>query len=91
MVEQKRVQFSLANVFLMTAVAALATAGVTYGLRHGNPWVVVLMLILGIPTAVGGLFGGASGMRRGLAVGGSVALAIVICLAAVEGFLGTGR
>jgi hypothetical protein len=70
--ERKRLRFSLWNLMLMTAAAAVVSLGIAAGVRVDSAyrsWIVAFILGVGVPTAVGALLGGLKGLGRGFVVG----------------------
>jgi len=74
--ERKRFQFSLWNLMLMTAVAAVVSLAIS--LRR-EPRFVVGWMMIGVPAAIGALFGGGRGLVFGLlaAVATSMAMSVM--------------
>lgn len=80
--EQRRFQFSLANVFWLTLVVAVMSLGAK--LIRGDAYKAwfVTIVALGVPPAVGALIGGLKGLVRGLVVG--VWLLVVLAVLAIS-------
>jgi hypothetical protein len=79
----QRIQFSIADIFLGTFVVGLMCLGVQLGVRQ-HPAIVVLVLIFGIPMAIGSLLAGVKGLRNGFLIGvGTIASFVVFAMVLV--------
>jgi hypothetical protein len=77
-VNVRRIQFSIADIFLATFVVGVICLGVQLGSRHDQPGIVALTLVFGIPMGIGSLLAGLKGLRFGFLIGVSVIGSIVL-------------
>jgi len=78
--DARRLQFSIADIFLGTFVVGLMCLGVQLGVRQ-HPAIVVIVLIFGIPMSIGSLLAGVKGLRNGFFIGvGTIASFVVYAM-----------